>query len=236
MWPLTDYTFIKWKHFPRYWPFTGPRWIPRTKASDAELWCFVWSTLGWRLSKHLWGWWFEMPSRPLWRYSNAFITATGMELLKLISFSVKEIFILQKYLLGSLYQSISYWWVSLQLSCSAAVTAAKYEIDIQQVTTVLTMVRNWENSRMEEIVSVTLHCLMAISQGIQSWSVMEIPGGLSVNVFRFIIELWWVIGCSRQPGWTPSGGEPCRRQAGSRGTEGMVVTDRQWATSRHGCC
>ena len=20
--------------------FTGPRWIPRTKASDAELWCF----------------------------------------------------------------------------------------------------------------------------------------------------------------------------------------------------
>ena len=36
---------IKWKHFPRYWPFvrgfTGPRWIPRTKASDAELWCFL---------------------------------------------------------------------------------------------------------------------------------------------------------------------------------------------------
>ena len=32
---------IKWKHFPRYWPFvrefTGPRWIPRTQASDAEL-------------------------------------------------------------------------------------------------------------------------------------------------------------------------------------------------------
>ena len=38
---------IKWKHFPRYWPFvlefTGPRWIPLTKASDAELWCFLWS-------------------------------------------------------------------------------------------------------------------------------------------------------------------------------------------------
>ena len=32
---------IKWRHFPRYWPFVrefaGPRWIPRTKASDAEL-------------------------------------------------------------------------------------------------------------------------------------------------------------------------------------------------------
>ena len=23
--------------------FTGPRWIPPTKASDAELWCFLWS-------------------------------------------------------------------------------------------------------------------------------------------------------------------------------------------------
>ena len=22
---------------------TGPRWIPRTKASDAELWCYLWS-------------------------------------------------------------------------------------------------------------------------------------------------------------------------------------------------
>ena len=38
---------IKWKHFPRYWPFVWgirrSRWIPRTKASDAELWCFLWS-------------------------------------------------------------------------------------------------------------------------------------------------------------------------------------------------
>ena len=24
--------------------FTGPRWIPRTKAGDEELWCFVWFT------------------------------------------------------------------------------------------------------------------------------------------------------------------------------------------------
>ena len=25
--------------------FTGPRWIPCTKASDAKLWCFLWSAL-----------------------------------------------------------------------------------------------------------------------------------------------------------------------------------------------
>ena len=34
---------IKWKHFPRYWPFVPGihRWIPITKASDTELWRFL---------------------------------------------------------------------------------------------------------------------------------------------------------------------------------------------------
>ena len=35
---------IKWKHFPRNWPFVRgihrSRWIPHTKASHTELWCF----------------------------------------------------------------------------------------------------------------------------------------------------------------------------------------------------
>ena len=94
---------IKWKHFPRYWPFVRgihrSRWIPLTKASDAELWCFLWSghlcgeftgpdefpsqrpvmrsfdvffdlRLNKRLSKQWWGWWFETLSRPLWRNRN----------------------------------------------------------------------------------------------------------------------------------------------------------------------
>ena len=47
--------------------FTGLRWIPRTKASDAELWCFLWCA---RLSKHSRGWWFETLSHPLWRHRN----------------------------------------------------------------------------------------------------------------------------------------------------------------------
>ena len=33
---------IQWKHFPHYWPFIRGMWIPRTKAIDAELACFVW--------------------------------------------------------------------------------------------------------------------------------------------------------------------------------------------------
>ena len=62
---------IKWKHFPRYWEFTGPQWIPPTKASDAELWRFLWSAPNKRLSKQWRIWWFETPSCPLWRQCNA---------------------------------------------------------------------------------------------------------------------------------------------------------------------
>ena len=51
--------------------FTGPRWIPRTKASDAELWSFLWSASDKRLSKQSRGWWFETPCRSLWRQRNA---------------------------------------------------------------------------------------------------------------------------------------------------------------------
>ena len=48
--------------------FTDPRWIPRTKASDAELWCFFDMRLNKRLSKQPWDCWFETLSRPLWRH------------------------------------------------------------------------------------------------------------------------------------------------------------------------
>ena len=51
--------------------FTGDRWIPRTKASDAGLGIFFDLRLNKRLSKQSWCWWFETPSRPLWRHNNA---------------------------------------------------------------------------------------------------------------------------------------------------------------------
>ena len=55
-----------------YGEFTGRRWIPRRKTSDAELWCFLWSASEKkRLSKQSWGWWFETPSCPSWRHCNA---------------------------------------------------------------------------------------------------------------------------------------------------------------------
>ena len=53
--------------------FTGRRWSPCTKASDAELWCFFDLRPNKRLSKQSWGWWFETPSRPLWRHCNGWV-------------------------------------------------------------------------------------------------------------------------------------------------------------------
>ena len=50
--------------------FTGPRWIPRTKASDAELWCFLDLRPNKRLSKQPW---FETPPCPLWRHCNGLL-------------------------------------------------------------------------------------------------------------------------------------------------------------------
>ena len=45
--PKITYVCMKWKHFPRNRPFVRgihrSRWTPHTKASDAELWCLLWS-------------------------------------------------------------------------------------------------------------------------------------------------------------------------------------------------
>ena len=52
--------------------FTGHRWIPRTKASDAEFDLFFDICLNKQLSKQSWDWWFETPSCSLWRQCNVF--------------------------------------------------------------------------------------------------------------------------------------------------------------------
>ena len=62
---------IKWKHFPRYWPFVwgihlSPVNCP-TKVSDAE-------RLNKRFRKQSWGWWLETPLRPLWRHCSGIPT------------------------------------------------------------------------------------------------------------------------------------------------------------------
>ena len=65
---------IKWKYFPRYWPFVrgihrspvnSPQ-RPVTRSFDV----FFDLRLHKRLSKQSWGWWFETPSWSLWRHCN----------------------------------------------------------------------------------------------------------------------------------------------------------------------
>ena len=49
---------IKWKHFPRYWPFVrGIHWSPVNSLHKDQ-----WRGAGWA------GLWFETPSRSLWRH------------------------------------------------------------------------------------------------------------------------------------------------------------------------
>ena len=65
---------IKWKHFPRYWLFV--RGIHRSPVNSPHKgqWrgALMFSLIcAWiRLSKQSCSWWFETPSRPLWRHYN----------------------------------------------------------------------------------------------------------------------------------------------------------------------
>ena len=61
--------------------FTGHRWILRTKTSDAEIWCFLWSSMNKWLSKQSWCWWFETPPGSLWRHCNCEILLYKRQLL-----------------------------------------------------------------------------------------------------------------------------------------------------------
>ena len=63
---------IRWKHFPRYWPFVRGihRWIPSQRPETRNFDVFFDIRLNKRLSKQSWGWWFDTPSGPLLRHCN----------------------------------------------------------------------------------------------------------------------------------------------------------------------
>ena len=70
--PLHHDDVIKWKYFPRYWPFE--RGIPgefpsqRPVARSFDVFFDLYPNK--RLSKQSWGWWFETPPCSLWRHCN----------------------------------------------------------------------------------------------------------------------------------------------------------------------
>ena len=59
---------IRWKHFPRNWPFV--RGIHRPGPVTRSFDVFFDLRLNKRLNKQPWGWWFETPSWLLWRHCN----------------------------------------------------------------------------------------------------------------------------------------------------------------------
>ena len=70
---------IKWKSFPRYWPFisrdcTGHGEFPTHRPVTRSFDVFFDPRLNKRLSKQLWRRWFETPSRSLWRHCNRIFT------------------------------------------------------------------------------------------------------------------------------------------------------------------
>ena len=72
---VTHDDVIKWKHFPRNWPFVRgihrfPVNSPHKDQWRGALMFFFYLCLNKRLSKQSWGWWFETLSRSLWRHRN----------------------------------------------------------------------------------------------------------------------------------------------------------------------
>ena len=68
---ITHDDAIKWKYFPRYWPFVrgihrGRTQRPVTRSFGVS--CDLRRNK--RLNKQLWGWWFETLLRPVWRQCN----------------------------------------------------------------------------------------------------------------------------------------------------------------------
>ena len=73
----THYDVIKWKHFPRYWPFMwgihrSPVDSPHKGQWPGALMFFFDLRRNKRLSKQSRRRWFETPSRSLWRHCNDF--------------------------------------------------------------------------------------------------------------------------------------------------------------------
>ena len=70
----SHYDVIKWKHFPRYWPFVKGIHRSPVDSPHKGQWrgalMFLWCAPEQRLSKQLRRRWFKTPSHSLWRQYN----------------------------------------------------------------------------------------------------------------------------------------------------------------------
>ena len=80
MWVISHVNFpthndvIKWKHFPRYWPFVWGIHRSLVNSPHKVQWrgALMFSLICARVNdcKQSWGWWFGTPLRSLWRHCN----------------------------------------------------------------------------------------------------------------------------------------------------------------------
>ena len=100
--------------------FTGHWWIPRTKASDAELWCFLWSAPEPTVEQTMERWWFEMPLRLLWCHCNGLLQISTQFGQFTIKVSFQYGIFLELFLWESSYceihANLTYKFVFIQLS------------------------------------------------------------------------------------------------------------------------
>ena len=80
------------------------RWIPAQRLVMRNFDVFFDMCLNKRLNKQSWGWWFETPSRPLWRHCNVYVCKfhTCNSSLLMIEFVNKIIMHFSAYLAGTL--------------------------------------------------------------------------------------------------------------------------------------
>ena len=102
---------IKWKHFPRYWPFVrgihrSPVNSPHKGQWRGALMLFFYLRPNKRLSKQWWGWWFETASSPLWRHCNIFSGGYGWKGPKTMQQQIMTNFKTCVWLLGHNYTSV----------------------------------------------------------------------------------------------------------------------------------
>ena len=134
---------IKWRHFPRNWPFVRgiyrSRWIPTQRPVTQSFDVFFDLRLNKQLSKQPWGWWFETPSWSLWRHCNDAHTTSRYWVvffcLWLLLLCWMENRVITK--LGSINQTASMWWVFSLSKITEVILQTINRQFIQQTHTVL---------------------------------------------------------------------------------------------------
>ena len=121
-------------------PVTGefPAQRPVTRSFDI----FFGLRLNGRLSKQSWDWWFETPSRPLWRHNNVWVTSNKRRHLSITTFQKPAWIFLFNWLFGLGIKKTSkrcitcaLWWLLLIISESSYIFNSIFQCIVSNFST-----------------------------------------------------------------------------------------------------